>query len=172
MRLRLFRSEFLRNLSCVPSVLAGIFLFGILLFILIFTGSKILYKTDAPTKARVLFVYSGENENYVDMALAYLKNMTSSQASLDISNRSDKDKALNELSEGKADAVICFSDDVLQGIMQDKNIPAEVYIRSEDKTSSFFFKEMLSSIIVVYMLLGIGIGALGSVISMRKYLKV
>ena len=34
------------------------------------------------------------------------------------------------------------------------------------------FKDMLSSIIVVYMLLGIGIGALGSVISMRKYLKV
>ena len=34
------------------------------------------------------------------------------------------------------------------------------------------FKEMISSIIVVYMLLGIGIGALGSVISMRKYLKV
>ncbi len=145
MKLRLFRSEFLRNLSCVPSVLAGIFLFGILFFILIFTGSKILYKTDAPTKARVLFVYSGENENYVDMALTYLKDMTSSQASLDILNRSDKDEALNELSEGKADAVICFSDDVLQGIMQDKNIPAEVYIRSEDKTSSFFFKEMLSS---------------------------
>ncbi len=34
------------------------------------------------------------------------------------------------------------------------------------------FKDMLSSIITVYMLLGIGIGALGSVISMRKYLKV
>lgn len=34
------------------------------------------------------------------------------------------------------------------------------------------FKDMISSIIVVYMLLGIGIGALGSVISMRKYLKV
>ena len=34
------------------------------------------------------------------------------------------------------------------------------------------FKDMISSIIIVYMLLGIGIGALGSVISMRKYLKV
>ena len=34
------------------------------------------------------------------------------------------------------------------------------------------FQDMLSSIILVYMLLGIGIGALGSVISMRKYLKV
>ena len=34
------------------------------------------------------------------------------------------------------------------------------------------FNDMLSSIIIVYMLLGIGIGALGSVISMRKYLKV
>ena len=34
------------------------------------------------------------------------------------------------------------------------------------------FNEMLSSIIVVYMLLGIGIGAIGSVVSMRKYLKV
>ena len=34
------------------------------------------------------------------------------------------------------------------------------------------FGDMLSSIIVVYMLLGIGIGAFGSVISMRKYLKV
>ena len=34
------------------------------------------------------------------------------------------------------------------------------------------FSDMLSSIILVYMLLGIGIGALGSVISMRKYLKV
>ena len=34
------------------------------------------------------------------------------------------------------------------------------------------FNDMLSSIIIVYLLLGIGIGALGSVISMRKYLKV
>ncbi len=34
------------------------------------------------------------------------------------------------------------------------------------------FSDMFSSIIVVYMLLGIGIGALGSIISMRKYLKV
>ena len=33
-------------------------------------------------------------------------------------------------------------------------------------------QDMLSSIIIVYMLLGIGIGALGSIISMRKYLKV
>ena len=34
------------------------------------------------------------------------------------------------------------------------------------------FSDMLNSIIIVYMLLGIGIGALGSIISMRKYLKV
>ncbi|MEI3356528.1 MAG: hypothetical protein V8R81_05760 [Clostridia bacterium] len=34
------------------------------------------------------------------------------------------------------------------------------------------FADMFESIIFVYMLLGIGIGALGSVISMRKYLKV
>jgi cell division transport system permease protein len=34
------------------------------------------------------------------------------------------------------------------------------------------FNDIISSIIVVYMLLGIGIGAVGSVISMRKYLKV
>lgn len=34
------------------------------------------------------------------------------------------------------------------------------------------FQDMISSMIFVYMLLGIGIGALGSVISMRKYLKV
>ena len=34
------------------------------------------------------------------------------------------------------------------------------------------FQDMLSSIIIVYMLLGIGIGALGSIISMREYLKV
>ena len=34
------------------------------------------------------------------------------------------------------------------------------------------FSDMFSSIIIVYMLLGIGIGAIGSIISMRKYLKV
>lgn len=34
------------------------------------------------------------------------------------------------------------------------------------------FNDMFNSIIFVYMLLGVGIGALGSVISMRKYLKV
>jgi len=34
------------------------------------------------------------------------------------------------------------------------------------------FSDMFSSIIFTYMLLGIGIGAIGSVISMRKYLKV
>ena len=34
------------------------------------------------------------------------------------------------------------------------------------------FSDMFSSIIVTYMLLGIGIGAVGSILSMRKYLKV
>ena len=34
------------------------------------------------------------------------------------------------------------------------------------------FKDMISSIIFVYMLLGLGIGAAGSAISMRKYLNV
>ena len=34
------------------------------------------------------------------------------------------------------------------------------------------FSDMFNSIIFVYMLLGIGIGAIGSIISMRKYLKV
>ena len=34
------------------------------------------------------------------------------------------------------------------------------------------FSDMFNSIIFVYMLLGIGIGTLGSIISMRKYLKV
>ena len=34
------------------------------------------------------------------------------------------------------------------------------------------FAEMFSSIIFVYMLLGVGIGAIGSIISMRKYLKL
>ena len=34
------------------------------------------------------------------------------------------------------------------------------------------FSDMFSSIIFIYMLLGIGIGAIGSIISMRKYLKV
>ena len=32
--------------------------------------------------------------------------------------------------------------------------------------------EMLTSIILVYLILGIGIGTVGSVVSMRKYLKV
>ena len=34
------------------------------------------------------------------------------------------------------------------------------------------FGDMFNSIIITYMLLGIGIGAFGSIISMRKYLKV
>ena len=34
------------------------------------------------------------------------------------------------------------------------------------------FGDMFNSIIIIYMLLGIGIGAFGSIISMRKYLKV
>ena len=34
------------------------------------------------------------------------------------------------------------------------------------------FKDMISLTILVYLLLGTGIGALGSTISMRKYLKV
>jgi cell division transport system permease protein len=34
------------------------------------------------------------------------------------------------------------------------------------------FSDMLSLIVIVYLILGIGIGALGSIISMRKYLKV
>ena len=34
------------------------------------------------------------------------------------------------------------------------------------------FKEMFNMIIIVYLLLGIGIGTTGSIMSMRKYLEV
>ena len=34
------------------------------------------------------------------------------------------------------------------------------------------FSDMFSLIVIVYLILGIGIGVLGSMISMRKYLKV
>ena len=56
------------------------------------------------------------------------------------------------------------------------NVLAEKIVNSQFmqviNMSLISFGEMFSSIIFVYMLLGIGIGALGSVISMRKYLKV
>ena len=34
------------------------------------------------------------------------------------------------------------------------------------------FSDMLNTVVVIYLVLGIGIGVLGSTISMRKYLKV
>ena len=34
------------------------------------------------------------------------------------------------------------------------------------------FNDMFSTLLIVYLVLGIGIGALGSAISMRKYLEV
>ena len=56
------------------------------------------------------------------------------------------------------------------------NIIAQKLISSEFmqviNMSLVTFGDMFNSIIFVYMLLGIGIGAVGSVISMRKYLKV
>ena len=56
------------------------------------------------------------------------------------------------------------------------NIAAEQLVNSQFmqviNMSLISFSDMFNSIIFVYMLLGIGIGALGSVISMRKYLKV
>ena len=56
------------------------------------------------------------------------------------------------------------------------NVIAEQLVNSQFmqviNMSLISFSDMFNSIIFVYMLLGIGIGALGSVISMRKYLKV
>ena len=56
------------------------------------------------------------------------------------------------------------------------NVIAEQLVNSQFmqviNMSLISFADMFNSIIFVYMLLGIGIGALGSVISMRKYLKV
>ena len=56
------------------------------------------------------------------------------------------------------------------------NFIADSLIKSEFmqliNMSLVTFSDMFNSIILVYMLLGIGIGAVGSVISMRKYLKV
>lgn len=56
------------------------------------------------------------------------------------------------------------------------NVIADKLVNSEFmrviNMSLVSFGELFNSIILVYVLLGIGIGALGSVISMRKYLKV
>ena len=55
------------------------------------------------------------------------------------------------------------------------NAIAENLVNSEFMqiiSSLVTFGDMFKSIIIVYLLLGIGIGAMGSIISMRKYLKV
>lgn len=49
---------------------------------------------------------------------------------------------------------------------------AQAPVISNMNISLFTFSDMLNLIVIVYVLLGVGIGVLGSCISMRKYLKV
>ena len=56
------------------------------------------------------------------------------------------------------------------------NIVAEKIVNTDFmqiiQMSLLNFSDMFSLIVIVYLILGIGIGVLGSTISMRKYLKV
>lgn len=52
------------------------------------------------------------------------------------------------------------------------NMEGLIKVLAKSNLTLLQFSDMLSLIIIVYLLLGIGVGVLGSTISMRKYLKV
>lgn len=139
---KLFKIEFKRNMYSVPALIAGALLLGALIAALIFTASSILYRSEPLVRAKVAVVNNSGADEYVEYAMGYLSNMTSTSLVLAF-DLTDEASARASLDKGDVIAIITFPEGMISGILYGSNIPAEVTIPDGNSLSSLFLSELL-----------------------------
>ncbi|MBR5420185.1 MAG: ABC transporter permease [Lachnospiraceae bacterium] len=144
MLLKLFRLELKKSLRCIPVLLAGVLLFGVL-FTLVGMGlSSVIYSSEAIAHATVAVVSREEDDRYINMAIDYVGGMESAALALDFEIM-EEDEAMNALDKGKVIAIILLPEHVIEGILYGENYPVRILFSNESALASVFLTELTRS---------------------------
>ncbi|MBR3103097.1 MAG: ABC transporter permease, partial [Lachnospiraceae bacterium] len=142
--LRLFLMELKKNLRMLPFVFLSAVAAALFLSLFIRLLSNSLYEEGSLARAKVALVTNDAEDEYMQLALRYITNMSSTSLALDYEVM-EKDKALRALQKHDVIAVMFFPDDVVNGIMWGRNDPIEIRFSDTDALSSVFLSELTRS---------------------------
>ena len=142
---KLLRLESRITLRCVPALLGALAFFALLLTLLLYTLSHLLYESEAPARATVAIASLGEqNEEYLDMGMRYLSGMSSTSLVLDF-ELMDEEEARKALRNGDVIAVALLPDHVIEGVLYGGSDPVTILFSDNGGLSSILLKELTSS---------------------------
>ena len=143
MFINLIKINFKKSLHTLPALFAGGLFLALLIGSCAAAASAVLYRSEPLIKASVAVV-SGDAENrYMDMAIDYISNMSSTSMVLEfkVMDAEDADRALKQ---GDVIAEMIFPEGMVEGILYGENIPAVIRISEPDSLSSLFLSELVS----------------------------
>ncbi len=141
MKKRLFVLEIKKNLKALPVFFAAMMLMGLVIFLLVFAGSRMLYNNESPLAATIAVVSYEEDSSYINRLASYLGELSSASKGLSFKIM-DEEKARSSLEKGKVFAIMLIPDGMMEGILWGSNIPATVILPDDPDLSSMIFAEL------------------------------
>ncbi|MCR5251511.1 MAG: ABC transporter permease [Lachnospiraceae bacterium] len=148
MFLKLLRLELKKSLCCIPVLLAGTLLFGVLFSLVGLGLSRVIYSSEAIARASVAVVSKDEDNRYIDMAIDYVGGMESAALALDFEIM-EEEEAMNALSRGRVIAVMLLPEHVVEGILYGENYPVRILFSNESALASVFLTELTRSSMIM-----------------------
>ena len=143
MFLNLLKINFKRSLRTLPALFAGGFFLALLIGSCVAAASAVLYRSEPLIKASVAVVPGDISSRYMDMAIDYISNMSSTSMVLEfeVMDAEDADRALKQ---GDVIAEMIFPEGMVEGILYGENIPALIRISESDNLSALFLSELIN----------------------------
>lgn len=141
MKKRLFILELKKNIRALPVFFGAMVLMGLVAFLLVFAGSRMLYRNESPLSATIAVVSYEKDSSYVDRLASYLGELSSASKGLKFKIMTE-DEARTSLKGGKVFAIMLIPDGMMEGILWGNNIPATVILPDKPDLSSMIFAEL------------------------------
>ena len=135
--------NFKKSLHTLPALFAGGLFLALLIGSCAAAASAVLYRSEPLIKASVAVVPGDISNRYMDMAIDYISNMSSTSMVLEfeIMEAEEADRALKQ---GDVIAEMIFPEGMVEGILYGENIPAIIRISEPDSLSSLFLSELIN----------------------------
>ena len=112
MKKRLFILELKKNIRALPVFFGAMVLMGLVAFLLVFAGSRMLYRNESPLSATIAVVSYEKDSSYVDRLASYLGELSSASKGLKFKIMTE-DEARTSLKGGKVFAIMLIPDGMM-----------------------------------------------------------
>ena len=135
--------NFKKSVRTLPALFAGGIFLALLIGSCVAAASAVLYRNEPLVKASVAVVPGDMNNRYIDMAIDYISNMSSTSMVLEFEIM-EADEADRALKQGDVIAEMIFPEGMVEGILYGENIPAIIRISESDNLSALFLSELIN----------------------------